>query len=173
MRFLTGQSYKKFAAPYVLLAGCFLLALEAADLLLWGTRSPGPVLSDFIQLAMAALCTIAAYKAARMSGTFGRYFWRLGLATFALFVIAQGLASYDNLFHAPHFIQWTVNVLFFFWLTPLGMALFLDLDFAPKGFDWLLLLDLVQVILFWLAGYFYFFYLPSQSTSGSQLEHSV
>jgi len=173
MKLLTEQSYKKFAAPYVLLGGAVLLVLEALNVLLWGTRAPGPLLSDLIQLAMGALCTVGAYKASRASETFGRYFWGLGLATFALFVVAQGLATYDNIFQAPHFIQWTVNVLFFFWLTPLGMALFLDLDFAPEGFDWLLILDLVQVILFWLAGYFYFFYLPSQSTSGPQLGHSV
>jgi two-component system, cell cycle sensor histidine kinase and response regulator CckA len=173
MKLLTEQSHRKFAAPYILLGGCILFVLEAASVFIWGTRSPGPLFSDFIQLAMGTLCTVAAYKASRQSETFGRYFWGLALATFALFVIAQGLASYDNVFHAPHFVEWTVNVLFFFWLTPLGMALFLDLDFAQEGFDWLLILDLVQVILFWLAGYFYFFYLPTQSTSGSELGHSV
>lgn len=173
MKFLTAQSYKKLAAPYALLGGGLLLTLEAFNVLIWGTRSPGPLLSDLIQLALAALCTMAAYKASRISETFGRYFWGLGIVTFAFFVVAQALATYDNVYQAPHFIQWTINVLFFFWLTPLGMALFLDLDFAPAGFDWLLILDLVQVILFWLAGYFYFFYLPTQSTSGSQLGHSV
>jgi two-component system cell cycle sensor histidine kinase/response regulator CckA len=173
MKFLTALSQKRFAAPYALLGGCFLLALEILNVLIWGTRLPGPIFSDLIQLAMAVLCTVAAYKASRVSDTFGRYFWGLGLVTFALFVIAQALATYDNLYSAPHFLQWTINLLFFFWLTPLGMALFLDLDFAPKGFDWLLILDLVQVILFWLAGYFYFFYLPTKSTSGSQLGHSV
>ena len=173
MNTLAEPSHKKFAAPALLLGGCCLLALEGANLVLWGTHSPGPTLSDLIQLAMGIVCTVAAYRASRLSENFGRYFWGLGFATFALFVIAQSLASYDNAFHAPHFIQWAVNVLFFFWLTPLGMALFLDMDFAPEGFDWLLILDLVQVILFWLAGYFYFFYLPTQSTSGSQLGHSV
>lgn len=173
MNFLAGQSYKKFAAPFVLLAGCALLLLEAADLIVWGTRSPGPSFSDLIQLALGALCVVAAYKASRLSEGLGRYFWGLGVITFTLFVIAQGLASYDNAFHAPHFVQWTVNVLFFFWFTPLAMALFLDLDVATKAFDWLLILDLVQVILFWLAGYFYFFYLPEQSSSGAALGHSV
>jgi PAS domain S-box-containing protein len=173
MTFLTGQFYKRRTAPWILLGGCLFLAFEAANVALWGTRAPGPIFSDLIQLAMATLCIVAAYRASRGSEIFGRYFWALGTATFALFVIAQALATYDNVFHAPHYIQWTVNVLFFFWLTPLGMALFLDLDFAPKGFDWLLILDLVQVILFWLAGYFYFFYLPEQSTAGPELGHSV
>jgi PAS domain S-box-containing protein len=173
MKFLTARAYQKLAAPYALLSGCLLLALEVLNVLIWGVRPPGPIFSDLIQLAMASLCTVAAYKASRISDIFGRYFWALGVVTFALFVVAQALATYDNIYQAPHFIQWTINVLFFFWLTPLGMALFLDLDFSPKGFDWLLILDLVQVILFWLAGYFYFFYLPTQSTSGSQLGHSV
>jgi hypothetical protein len=42
--------------------------------------------------------------------------------------------AHVDVFHAPHFVEWTVNVLFFFWLTPLGMALFLDLDFERFGF---------------------------------------
>lgn len=170
---LIGQSYKKFASPWTLLGGLLLLILQAGNLALWGTHPPGPIFSDLLQLALATLCIVAAYRASHISETFGRYFWGLGMLTFALFVLAQALATYDNVFHAPHFIQWMVNVLFFFWLTPLGMALFLDLDYAPEGFDWLLILDLIQVILFWLAGYFYFFYLPEQSTSGSQLGHSV
>jgi PAS domain S-box-containing protein len=173
MKFLNQQARKHFAAPYILLAGGVLFLLEAVSVLLWGARHPGPLCSDLIQLTMATLCAASAYKASRESGIFGRYFWGLGVLTFAIFMLAQALSTYDNLFHAPHFVQWTVNLLFFFWLTPLGMALFLDLDFVPGSFDWLLLLDLVQVILFWLAGYFYFFYLPSQSSSGSQLGHSV
>lgn len=173
MNFFREKRYKRFVAPYILLGGCFLLLVEAVNLTAWGTRPPGPPVSDLSQLAMATLCIVAAYKASQLSESFGRYFWGLAVVTFALFVIAQALASYDNAFQAPHAIQWTVNVLFFFWLTPLGMALFLDLDFVPKGFDWLLILDAVQVILFWLAGYFYFFYLPEQSTAGPDLGHSV
>ncbi|MGO9088787.1 MAG: PAS domain S-box protein [Terriglobales bacterium] len=173
MEFPGEQSYKRFAAPYILFAGGLVVFLQAANLLLWGTHPPGPIFSDLIQLAMGTLCTVAAYKASRLPGMFGRYFWGFGVVTFALFVTAQALATYDNVFHAPHFIQWTINVLFFFWLTPLGMALFLNLDFVPDSFDWLLILDLVQVILFWLAGYFYFFYLPERATFGPQLGHSV
>src|SRR5215469_13284441 len=169
----SGAFYQKLTAPTAFVGGCCLLVLQSLNVIFLGLRAPGPVFSDVLQLGMAALCIAAAYRASRVSGTFGRFSWRLGVATFALFLSAQALASYDNVFHAPHYIQWVVNVLFFFWLTPLGMALFLDLDFAPRGFDWLLILDLIQVILFWLAGSFYFFYLSEQSTSGSQLGHSV
>jgi len=168
-----GQFYKKLTAPTAFIGGCCLLVLQALNLIFLGLRSPGPVFSDLFQLGLATLCVIAGYRASRVSETFGRFSWRLGVATFAIFLSAQALASYDNVFHAPHYVQWVVNVLFFFWLTPLGMALFLDLDFAPQGFDWLLILDLIQVILFWVAGYFYFFYLPEQSTVGPDLGHSI
>ena len=173
MKFFAEQSYKKFAAPYTLLAACAVLALHAGDLMVWGTRGPGPTLSDLLQEGMGVLCVVAAYKASRVSENFGRFFWGLCVVSFSLFVVAQGLASYDSSFHAPHFIEWTVNVLFFFWFTPLAMALFLDVDFALRGFDWLLLLDLVQVILFWFTGYFYFYYLPEQAAAGLELARSV
>ena len=173
MRFFAEQSYKKSAAPYTLLAACALMVLHGADLLIWGTRGPGPVLSDLLQEAMAVLCVVAAYKASRISENFGRFFWGLCVVSFSLFVLAQGLASYDSSFRAPHFIEWTVNVLFFFWLTPIAMALFLEADFTPKGFDGLLLLDLVQVMLFWFTGYFYFYYIPEQAAAGTELSRSV
>src|SRR6516162_10073009 len=128
MKFFAEQSYKKFAAPYTLLAACAVLALHAGDLMVWGTRGPGPTLSDLLQEGMGVLCVVAAYKASRISENFGRFFWGLCVVSFSLFVLAQRLASYDSSFRAPHFIEWTVNVLFFFWFTPLAMALFLDVD---------------------------------------------
>jgi PAS domain S-box-containing protein len=53
------------------------------------------------------------------------------------------------------------------------MTLFLDPDREPEGFDPLLLLDLMQAAVFAVAAYLYFFYFPSQGTSGSELAHSV
>jgi len=167
------QAYKNLAAPATLLGATVLLVAHAGALLIWGTRAPGPNFSDIFQLMMGVLCLIAAWQASRSSDRFGRYFWGLGVVSFGLFVLAQSLASYDNVFHAPHFVEWTVNVLFFFWFTPLAIALFLDPDFAARGFDWLLILDVVQVILFWFTGYYYFFYLPEQATAGSALVRSV
>src|SRR5215831_12790541 len=125
-----GQFYKKLTAPTAFIGGCCLLVLQALNLIFLGLRSPGPVFSDLFQLGLATLCVIAGYRASRVSETFGRFSWRLGVATFAIF-------------------------------------------FAAQGFDWLLILDLIQVILFWVAGYFYFFYLPEQSTVGPDLGHSI
>lgn len=173
MNYHTDQLPNKFPTNFPLIGGCFLYALHAIILLSLGTRPPGPNLSNLVQIFMGAICVLAAYQASRRAVSIGRYFWGLTAITFTLFVLAQSLASYDDAFHAPHFIQWAVNILFFFWFTPLGVALYLDPDFEPRGFDWLLILDLVQVMLFWLVGYFYFFYIPAQSTSGIELAHSV
>ena len=122
---------------------------------------------------MGALCAFAAYQASRRSIGLARYFWGLTAIMFLLFVVAQSLASYDDAFHAPQSVEWLTNLLFFFLITPLAMALFLDPVMQPKGFDRLLILDLFQVVLFWLAGYVYFFYLRSQSEPGTDLVHVV
>jgi PAS domain S-box-containing protein len=173
MKKQTEQQPVKYSSRNIIIAASLLIAAHATILVFWGTRPPGPLLSDLFQLGMGAFCVLAAFQASRRSDGIARYFWGLTAITFSLFVVAQALGWYDNAFQAPHFIEWFVNLLFFFWLTPLGMALFLDPDFEPKGFDWLLILDLGQVILFWLAGYFYFFYIPSQSQSGTALTHSI
>src|SRR5262252_2222141 len=108
-----GQFYKKLTAPTAFIGGCCLLVLQALNLIFLGLRSPGPVFSDLLQLGLATLCVVAGYRASRVSETFGRFSWRLGVATFAIFLSAQALASYDNVFHAPHSVQWVVNVLLF------------------------------------------------------------
>ena len=111
MKLLTEQLLGKIAAPFTLAGGCFLFAFQAANVLFLGTHPPGPLLSDLTQLAMGILCVLAAYQATRRAAGIGRYFWGLTTLTFTLFVVAQALATYDNAFQAPHFIQWIVNIL--------------------------------------------------------------
>src|SRR5713101_750081 len=53
------------------------------------------------------------------------------------------------------------------------MTLFLDPEREPEGVDPVLLLDLTQVAVFGVAAYLFFFYIPSQRESGTELAHSV
>jgi two-component system cell cycle sensor histidine kinase/response regulator CckA len=138
-----------------------------------GTTRPGPIVSEVIQLAFGILCVWASFQAAGRSNDFGRKFWRLAAVAFCLFVVAQALGTYDEAYHASHFVEWLVNLIFFFWFTPMGMALFLDPESEARGFDWLLILDFTQAIVFGIAAYLYFFYLPSPSQSGTELSHAV
>ena len=61
----------------LLVAALALLAALVVVIATLGIKPPGPILSDTIQLFPGALATLAAFQAAKRSGTFGRVFWRL------------------------------------------------------------------------------------------------
>jgi len=135
-----------------------------------GTRTPGPVLSDLIQLILGGLVMGALVFAAQRSEGMARSFWRLAMAAYALWMIAQGLGVYNDLARTP-IISWITNLLFCFWFAPLAMALFLDPEHETGRLDALMALDFAQGILVGVTAYVYFFYLP-KSDSGD-LAHGV
>src|SRR5207302_9771666 len=131
------------------------------------------VISDCLQLILGLLLVVAISGATRRSDSVGRYFWRLNSVAFSLWIVAQGLAVYSELFGESPLRAWSANLLFSFWFIPLGMALFLDSDYQTKIFDWLLALDFVQAGLFCVTAYFFFFYIPSLADPNFELSHSV
>jgi diguanylate cyclase (GGDEF)-like protein len=115
---------------------------------------------------------LSSFAGARRCEGLPRHFWQLAALAFSIWLISQGIATYNNLLPVSEFSLWAENLLFCFWFVPLAMALFLDPDRERKGFDWLLVLDFVQAVLFCVAAYLYFFYLP-RSESTTELAHSV
>jgi signal transduction histidine kinase/CheY-like chemotaxis protein len=78
------------------------------------------------------------------------------------------LAFYAYLTAAPAplpILGQLADMLSVFWYGPTCLMLFLDADFEPREFDKIHILDFLQVILFWIAIYFYFTYLPSHDPS--------
>lgn len=150
-----------------------LLVLHVAVLSYFSVRSPGPLLSDFLQLILGFLLVFAIAAAARRSDHVGRYFWRLNSIAFSLWIVAQALAVYSHLAGESPLRAWSANLLFSFWFIPLGMALFLESEYRSKIFDWLLVLDFVQAGLFCVTAYFFFFYIPSLADPNFELSHSV
>ena len=146
---------------------CSLLVANAAVIFTLGTTQPGPALSNLIQLTLGVLCILASWQAARRSGSLGQYFWRLITLTFAVWVVAQCVASYsDALVDNP--LARLADLLFVFSTVPFGMALFLDPDHEPNRFDRLHILDFIQAILFWMVVYLFF-----SPVSGSELADSA
>jgi diguanylate cyclase (GGDEF)-like protein len=150
-----------------------LIVLHVAVLSYFSTRSFGPIISDCLQLALGLLLVSAISGAARRSDAIGRYFWRLNSVAFCLWIVAQGLSLYSDLFGESIVRAWAGNLLFSFWFMPLGLALFLDSDYRNKIFDWLLVLDFLQAGLFCVTAYFFFFYIPSFADPNFELSHSV
>ncbi len=144
-----------------------------AALTYFSTRPPGPLLSDFFQLALILLVMFAISGAARRSDYVGRYFWKLNLVAFSLSAIVQILGAYSDLFGETAWQIWTGNLLSCFWFLPLGMALFLDSHPQAKIFDSLLVFDFIQAALLCLTAYFYFFYISSSGDPDLDLSRSV
>lgn len=156
----------------IIIAASGLLLVHALVLSTLGTARPGPFLSDLLQLALGCLMVFSCFAAARSCEGLPRHFWRLAALAFSIWGIAQGIATYSDVLPTSLLSLWSENLLFSFWFVPLAMSLFLDPDREQKGFDWLLVLDFVQAVLFCIAGYLYFFYIP-RSESATELAHSV
>lgn len=136
-----------------------------------GTRSPGPLLSDLIQLTVGGLLLATLVRTSRRCEGMARGFWNLTTSAYAVWMIAQTLSVYNDLLTVPSILPFT-NLLFSFWFAPLAMALFLDPDHESGRLDALVVLDFAQGVLVCVAAYLYFFYIP-KSDSPAELSHTV
>ena len=136
-----------------------------------GAKPPGGLCSDLIQLSLGGVLIYAIVLAANASEGLPRSFWHLTAVAYALWFIAQSLSVYNDLAPSPAPV-WIGNMLFCFWFVPLAMALLLDPEHEAGRVDALVALDFVQAVLFCIAAYLYFFYLPKAESPG-ELAHEV
>jgi diguanylate cyclase (GGDEF)-like protein len=144
---------------------------HAAVIAALGTEAPGPLWSDLVQLALGVILVYAIVLAGNASEGLARSFWRLAAVAYLLWCIAQSLSVYNDLSPSAA-VAWINNLLFCFWFVPLAMALLLDPEHEAGRVDALVALDFGQAVLFCLAAYVYFFYLPKAESSG-ELAHEV
>jgi PAS domain S-box-containing protein len=117
-----------------------LLTLAAAH------SSALPVFSNLLQLALGVLISAAAWRKASRSEGFARTFWRLQASGFAIWALAQSLATiYDTMLHRSLNEPWPSDVLFFVWITPAFLSLFLNPHGKPFKVEWQDWLDFAQV----------------------------
>ncbi|HXP15934.1 MAG TPA: hypothetical protein VN868_02450, partial [Terriglobales bacterium] len=102
------------SARKVMPVACLLWGMHAAVLLVFGTRGHGPLLSDFIQLALGLLTVLTVLGAAKRSDSFGRYFWWLTAFSFSILSTGQALAILNEVALRSLSFQWVANFLFTF-----------------------------------------------------------
>jgi signal transduction histidine kinase/CheY-like chemotaxis protein len=146
-----------------------LLAMQSAAIFHFGSRPPGPFLSDSVQVFILILCIAGSFRASRRSNRLGRTFWQLAVFSFTLMLVAQVLQTLDDVLTLPPFWLWLSSTLFVFWYGPMSMALFLDSDFQPKSFDRLNIFDFIQAFVFWAAVFLYFSSTSLHSQSSQEL----
>jgi hypothetical protein len=70
-------------------ASCILVVGQAIVIATLGHRTPGPLLSEVIQLALGLICILACTAAFRRSSGIARYAWRLLAVAFVVWAVAQ------------------------------------------------------------------------------------
>src|SRR5579883_2140730 len=146
-----------------------VLALHACAIGLLGTSKWGATFSDSAQAVLGALVIWASLKASQRSDSLGRYFWRIVTFAFSIWMIAQSIAIYSDVFFfdgSPQFLEVTMKILFALWFVPLGVTLFLSPDQDLKEFDGLLIIDILQASGLLLVSYLFFFYIPALTDRG-------
>ncbi len=148
-----GVSRKVVVLAVVLLA-CHVLVLALHYALL----------SNLVELALAAVTAAAAYQTSRRARGFARRFWRLIGVSFTVYTLGQVFYTYyDSILHASPLIWWPSDALLLFYVAPMVMTLFLGDDSAEASvFSSQRKLDFLQVGIVTFSAYLFFFYEPWQ-----------
>jgi PAS domain S-box-containing protein len=118
--------------------------------------------SNVFAICLALLATASCVTAARVPNSYSRHFWRLTAAGFFLLTCALATSSYyDTILHVSVDSVWPSDLLYFLFIAPMAMTLFLRRRAPNAGFNWAQALDLLQVTILATAVYLYLFYLPS------------
>ncbi len=136
-------------------ASCILVVGQAIVIATMGHGTPGPLLSESVQLALGLICILGCLAAFRRSSGIARYAWRLLAVTFVVWSVAQVLGVYLDI-SGDHSLDSLDDILFFLSIIPFGLLAFLDPDGEPNQFDKLHILDFVQVCIFWVSIFLYF-----------------
>jgi PAS domain S-box-containing protein len=139
-----------------------LFAVHVALLLAGWSRPVPSLVAGLLQCAMGGVLAGAAWQAAERSEGFVRTFWRFQVCGFALWVLAQGVATvYDGILHLPVDQPWPSDLIFFLWMMPSFLSLFLNPRAETQKIEWPRWLDYAQVGILVASLYFFVFEVPS------------
>jgi two-component system cell cycle sensor histidine kinase/response regulator CckA len=137
------------------------IALQVLALAVWGTNSPGPVLSQALQAVSAFLVGLACARASLRGTAFARSFWRLSGLAFFIWSVAQTIGTYQ-LYAATLHPQAGPRgiILYFFSFTPLFASLFLTPSSTEQETRWESYLDFLQILIISATFYLLFLHVP-------------
>jgi len=154
--------------PTVLLTVCQMFVVFH-----WGTRAPGPVFVNVVNLLFNLYCLHLALRAARRSTYLSRYFWYVAAFSLSLFSVSSLINFYVTVTQPSPFLEDLSILISVFWFCPASLTLFLEPDFELRRFDPIYILDFIQIVLLWVVIYFFFLYMPSHEASESFFARST
>ena len=147
-----GSVYPALAAAVV---GAHVAVLAAAPA--WSGLG-----SDILETASGLVAACTAVWAARRANGFVGMFWKFQACGLFLYTAAQGLATiYDSILHKPMDQPWPSDVLFFLWMTPAFLSLFLDERAKSQRIEWVRWLDYAQVGILVVSLHVFLFEVPA------------
>ncbi|HET7107865.1 MAG TPA: PAS domain S-box protein [Candidatus Acidoferrum sp.] len=119
--------------------------------------------ANSLDFSIVFLAALASLNAARRSQGYARQLWTLLTIALSLEALAQATTTYYQSFvPGSALIPIPSDILFFVWTAPVVMMFLPAADKKSRGWDWLRILDFVQIAILALTAYLYFFYSPSR-----------
>ena len=142
----------------ILVAFLLLLDLETVR-----DAAKSLLISNSLDLVMVLLASACCFYVARRSSAYARQLWFLLAIALSLAALAQAISSYYQSF-VPGAAQvpWPSDILFFVWPAPVFMMFLPRSNEDSTGFDWLRILDFLQIAIVAVTAYLYFFYSPTR-----------
>jgi signal transduction histidine kinase/CheY-like chemotaxis protein len=119
-----------------------------------------PQLENLFDVILCGISALVSWQAAARSNGLARVLFRTFALCSGVFSIALALGSYPANWPYHRLLTELSDEVSVFWLAPLSLTLFLPPDFELKKFDYIHLLDFAQIVVFWVAVYFFFLFLP-------------
>jgi signal transduction histidine kinase/CheY-like chemotaxis protein len=155
------------ASRKILVLAILLVLIHAATLATHSGAIPTFSVSEIIEISLDVLCLVASVQASRRTRELPHFVWRLSAMSFCLLIVAETLGVFFQRVTQFSEFLWISNLLNIFWFAPLSISLLLPPDFDVKKFDRLIILDLLQATIFWMAVDIYFSHPTSTSLSSS------
>ena len=158
-----GKIPKLLIALALVIAALLFLDLEAVH-----DSAKRLLLSNSLDFSMISLAAFGSFFVARRSRGYARQLWTLLSVALALAAIAQALATYYQRY-IPGSSQMPLpsDIFFFVWAAPAFMMFLPSVDEKSRGWDWLRILDFLQIAIVTVTAYLYFFYSPSRWLANS------
>jgi PAS domain S-box-containing protein len=137
------------------------------DVLFLRPASRSLFVSNSLDFAVVLLAAFCSFYVARRTIAFPRQLWTLLGIALALEALGQALSTYYQTFQ-PQALGAPIpsDIFFFVWAAPVFMIFLPRSDDDSSPFDWLRILDFLQVAIVALTMYLYCFYSPARWQGG-------
>ncbi|ABF42601.1 periplasmic sensor hybrid histidine kinase [Candidatus Koribacter versatilis Ellin345] len=129
------------------------------------------IVENCLDFGLSSIAIVVAWQASRRSRGLTRVAWMTLSLCCSFFALSLAIGIGAEVLPYTRALTELSDEISVFWLAPLSFTLFLEPDFEFRGFDPIHVLDFIQLVIFWVAVFFMFLFLPMHVFVG-QTPHS-